>query len=122
MMSRMTMLITMKNLRMAGLERRWWLGGGGYDNTQIIEEGKEEEEKEEEIENNEEQEDAQDVNEEAEVNAGRPRHQAMTLPTKGPPRSMLQNNNDEESMIHLEATLVTNKPVYDGVPLEPVLV
>jgi len=93
-------------------------GGDDSNDTQIIEEEKEEEE--EEIENNEERDDAQDANEEVEVNEGRPRNQAVMLPTRSPPRSMLPNDNGEESMLELEATLVPNEPVYDGVPLEPV--
>lgn len=60
------------------------------------------------------------VNADVELNARRPQYETATLPTTlPPPRSMLPND-DEESMIHLEATLVPNEPVYDGVPVEPV--
>jgi len=58
----------------------------------------------------------QNTNTDVEVNAGRPLHQAVTLPTRSPPRSMLPNANDEES-IPIEAMLVPNEPVYE---LQPV--
>ena len=63
----------------------------------------------------EEIENVRDVNADVESNAGRPRHQVVTLPTLPPPRSMMPNN--QKSMIQLKATLVPNEPVYDGVPV-----
>jgi len=112
------------------------MAASGVTDSRIFEEEKEEEKEEEEeegvsdkkmpalsrkIDSNQEIEDDQEQEynynrNDVEVNAGRPQQQAVILPTRPPPRSMLPN--DEESMIHLEATLVPNEPVYDGVPVQ----
>mmetsp|Transcript_23315 Transcript_23315/g.44211 ORF Transcript_23315/g.44211 Transcript_23315/m.44211 type:complete len:757 (+) Transcript_23315:67-2337(+) len=112
------------------------MAASGVTDSRIFEEEKEEEKEEEEeegvsdkkmpalsrkIDSNQEIEDDQEQEynynrNDVEVNAGRPLHQAVTLPTRSPPRSMLPNANDEES-IPIEAMLVPNEPVYE---LQPV--